>query len=458
MREIKKGENNEAKNYIKPEINFLPVNLDLDEWLKSQKFKIFKGFRRDSCVKLLSNMYTIPLYNKSLRDDSNIKDNRKYYNLSSEIMEKSVRNYKSYVNLFLDGGIWECDNTYSKGNKSKGYRFTSTFTGKPCKSYLNYSYTTDKKIDRRLSETIDGCKDYSPTVNTLVDYLGCIELDYSLAIEQIDNNLATEDINVDSYNSAFCALEMIENEQYFAKQDEYGRLHTNITNLKKECRPFIKVNGNGLVSLDLKNSQPFFSTLILNSEFWENSDEEINKITVDNIKFNIKDRVDIHSIIMFLKSAEHNDDLLLYKEFVINGSLYEYFQDCLLAIGIKCKSRADAKTRIFQILFSMEMHLANNKSALLFKSIFPSVYELFRLIKQSEHNTLSILLQSIEGQIFLEGIAGNFIKNNPDIPIYTIHDSVLVPIAKADGLDVEMINYIEEMTGYKPSIEVEILN
>lgn len=454
---IIEGDKNKVENYIRPEINFLPANLELDKVFGGKK--LFVNFNKDCCVKLLSTLSTRTLYNKELRDNAKV-DGTTYFSLSSELLEKYVRNYKSYIDLFKDSGVWDSKESYIVGTKCKGYRYTATYSTQPCKSYYNYKYGVVQSDSNKktISSTIDKCKKYSPTVNKLIDYLDFIEIDYNSAKEHIEHQFSNGIIEVGQYNNSSFAIEKMWNKEFFANQDERGRLYTNITNFKTGLKKFLKVDGQALVSLDLKNSQPFFSTLILNSEFWEDSGSMTNKITFNDISFNINQLINIPSIIMFLKFAEHNDDVLLYRDCVIGGYLYEYFQEELLSNGFKCETRADAKTRIFQIFFSEERHLANSKFAIIFKSIFPTVFELFMLIKKSEYNTLALLLQSIESQIFLEGIARNFIENNPNVPIFTIHDSILAPMTRANGLDIEMSNYIEEMTGCKPSIEVDILN
>src|SRR5690606_39172480 len=46
-------------------------------------------------------------------------------------------------------------------------------------------------------------------------------------------------------------------------KDSDGRLHTNLANFPKSFRTFLRYDGEGLVSYDLKSSQPFFFIALL---------------------------------------------------------------------------------------------------------------------------------------------------------------------------------------------------
>lgn len=48
--------------------------------------------------------------------------------------------------------------------------------------------------------------------------------------------------------------------------DDYGRIHTNLTNLKSELRGTLTVDGQGLVNVDIGESQPLFIGLSISQE------------------------------------------------------------------------------------------------------------------------------------------------------------------------------------------------
>ena len=53
---------------------------------------------------------------------------------------------------------------------------------------------------------------------------------------------------------------------FFAIPDQYGRFHINLTNLKKNLRPYLRYRESELVNLDIANSQPMvFCLQLVNS-------------------------------------------------------------------------------------------------------------------------------------------------------------------------------------------------
>ncbi len=51
-------------------------------------------------------------------------------------------------------------------------------------------------------------------------------------------------------------IRRIKDGDFFTIADRYGRFHSNLTNLKKTLRPFLRYRDSELVNLDIANSQP----------------------------------------------------------------------------------------------------------------------------------------------------------------------------------------------------------
>ena len=69
-------------------------------------------------------------------------------------------------------------------------------------------------------------------------------------------------------NSSFKSMMKIKNAEHSNSRDKTSkRYHSNLTRLSSILRNFITYNGEELVSIDLVNSQPYFSTMILDKDF-----------------------------------------------------------------------------------------------------------------------------------------------------------------------------------------------
>lgn len=108
-------------------------------------------------------------------------------------------------------------------------------------------------------------------------------------------------------------IEELEAQHFYCDVDNnIGRFHSNLTNLKKELRSCITYDGLKLVNIDVRNSQPFLSTCLLEAKFWSDKHHGLNiyKIpTAMNIIAGYvipKQDIKIHGI----QSYEHIDKLM----------------------------------------------------------------------------------------------------------------------------------------------------
>lgn len=138
--------------------------------------------------------------------------------------EKNLRNRKGFVNRSL------------KGPK-----------------YLNKFYNNKLKIDERAFEINEEI--YKLKLNN--DNL----LDYDYKNKKMKNPLKQR-------NSAYKSMMKIRNVEHNNSRDKTSkRYHSNLSRLSSIQRNFITYDGKKLVSIDLVNSQPYFSNRILDYKF-----------------------------------------------------------------------------------------------------------------------------------------------------------------------------------------------
>jgi hypothetical protein len=125
--------------------------------------------------------------------------------------------------------------------------------------------------------------------------------------------------------------------------------------------------------------------------------------------------------------------------------------------GIVFESRRELKDEIFAILYPDNRFIGQKEAIYkrIFKRLFPGVYEVFRLIKMHHRHNLPILFQQLESKLMLEIVAKRICKEYPDIPIFTIHDSIVCPVGMeqyvASIIDIET----QKCIGVKPRLEFE---
>jgi hypothetical protein len=79
-------------------------------------------------------------------------------------------------------------------------------------------------------------------------------------------------------------------------------------------------------------------------------------------------------------------------------------------------------------------------------------------IKENDHTALSIALQRIESTLVLEKICGRIAKENPNIPLLTIHDSILTTPEHVEYVVSIIKSVLEENIGIAPKLSIEYCN
>jgi hypothetical protein len=126
-------------------------------------------------------------------------------------------------------------------------------------------------------------------------------------------------------------------------------------------------------------------------------------------------------------------------------------------LGVFRMDRKKLKAAIFQVLFTDNRFIGQKEAApkRIFRDAFPNVYELFRLLKLKESSNLPRLLQRIESHLILKVITKSIARQNPKVPIFTIHDSIITTTGY-EGFVKDILN--EEMKraiSWPPNVSIE---
>jgi hypothetical protein len=195
----------------------------------------------------------------------------------------------------------------------------------------------------------------------------------------------------------------------FFKFDEYGRMHTNFTVLKKEIRKnFITIDGLPTYELDIKNSQPFFLIVLM------------------------KEKMHLSELI--------KPDVSKYIDLVKNGLIYEYLIENKVV-----KNRDEAKIMMYRVLFGKNGH--KRKENILFGINFPTVYQFIIDYKENakDYKILSHDLQLRESDFIYNKVIRHIMNSYPEMTIFTIHDSIDIPIKYKDEVDAIFNYYLRNL-------------
>lgn len=215
-----------------------------------------------------------------------------------------------------------------------------------------------------------------------------------------------------AYNCNLISIGSIADKQwYFNVSKNTGRVFTNITNLKSEYRKFLSYKGNPLVEVDISNCQP----LLLHTLY-------LDKTTPESIR---------------------------YKEIVESGQFNE-------RIGSLCgvefetqEDRKDFKISLLTQLFMKEEWDAPYRD--LFYQTFPELAIQIKCIKKPTYKAIARCLQNLESDLIINNVIT--ICREQNIPILTIHDSIMTTVEYKDKISFIIIDECQKLYGLKPNLK-----
>jgi hypothetical protein len=372
--------------------------------------------------------------------------------LQIEYIKKLVPQGDKYLHELRELKIIQRSGRYENGKSSFEYCFTAPYQSE----YRSLLLTDHKLIERIKRSQIIRKRESKKAIwgrSEQIKYL------YSMTIADgyQDHLNSSYTDNIRKFNFAQSSLTRILNRDiFFVIDSTAGRFHSNVTNMPKGIRNFLRILGEPLLNIDLKNSQPYISTLLLTNPSKAScmtKNPEL-KLLLQNLK------------------VYNTHDVRKYIELVNSGKLYEFLIDEFIKEGIELpeeleKRRRYVKNQVLRILFAknkMPKNEINRKARQIFINRFPRVHFIFSKIRgnlKGDHfmgyQRFAILLQSIEAHLMLDIILKRISQEHPGTIAITIHDSILTGLYTNN---VEAVAQImkEEFTkfvGFTPVLKID---
>lgn len=456
---------------------YIPQNLDLDSLIYETPAP-FRNFKRDKLRYIIHLISAIPLMKKDLIHED-------YIPIHAKTLQRKIHNYREYLQYLIDDlKILECNNHYVVGGFSMGYRLVKKYRESKVAPVKVMDYTFRKTLQRQrvLKDatvmSVPHITKWFEEEKLQID-LPLVKqfLNRELELKMGNQSLWNLDRNekkknpVSQYNHALMSAERLDWKDYHLMLDDnVYRFHSNLTNMRSIVRNAVSYDGQKLISIDIRNSQPYLSTVLFNEAFWSGSENQktiknvaqndpfslLNGIiTINNTNIPVSDSyIMVVDIVSFLTGK----DFIKYVKLVSDGSIYDFLQDKFHHdLGIDYCSRRDVKAAIFQVLFTDNRFIGQKEAEpkFLFKQLFPDVYKLFALIKKRDKTLLPRLLQSIESHLIIDVIAKRISEELPSAPIFTIHDSIATTEDNVDKVRSIMSEELFKAIGHRPVLQVE---
>lgn len=403
-----------------------------------------------------------------------LDNNAAFVNMNAKRMQAFNHEYKKYISYLLAQGIIKTDNTWVLGRKSTGYKLNPMmgFDADMIKVRITNSTCRKKMFAEAKEQTKRANTDFPALTKWFNNKLRMDVKGAKAKVDELFPPFTGGIRGIIKYKrgrknkpdrgskrlKALYAINRFANKDfYFHIDDNVGRFHSNLTNIKRELRHFITYDGQKLVNIDIKSAQPLISTLLLRKEFYEKKTAFVSLWdfpVINNIINSKLGKVSASSsYIMLVKAVQNNDiqSFVSYKNMVNSGVFYDKLAQ-LIYPGKKVK-KSDIKVEVYRVIFSKNR--AGNPFKARFKKLFPEVYEVFALFKRKDHTCLSRLLQSIESKLMIQSVVTRIAKENPELPIFTIHDSIATTVGNEDYIQTVIKEEALKLTGLDVKLGLE---
>jgi hypothetical protein len=340
-----------------------------------------------------------------------LRDEKEFVRLKAQYLRPFFPDSKVYKRVrdrLIESGAVVCDNHYLPGEKSYGNKLGPELS----KMRQHKVIITNRKLVAKIqANRQDWIKTPEGVHRHLLHYLRGVEIDYPAALDCL--------LGGDFEPADETAIQMIRDGEFFFHVCDYGRVHTNLTNLRSDLRGFLSYRGMPLVNLDIANSQPLIFSILSREWF-----------------------------------APHGmpPDAQRYVELVQEGRFYEYLME---AGGVPAERRGRFKKQFFGHVFFCENWPVTD-AARVFDRLFPNVHAVIRAMKAENYTALAHELQRAESGLMIGRVAVRCMNELSWAFIGTIHDSILTTADQADAI-VSIMREEFGRHGLRPTIREEDL-
>lgn len=251
--------------------------------------------------------------------------------------------------------------------------------------------------------------------------------------------------------------------------DDYGRIHTNLTNLKSELRGNLRVDGRRLANVDIGESQPLLIGLVV-ATAWRRQEGSLQRgkgqetrradqkqgkqgrrtNTGDHMMDSTmmdKNMMDMSSQFVWqIERCQLPDDLNLYLAACEQRGFYQKVADSLGT------TRDQAKRKVLAALFDRPSH--RNRVHAVLERTFPTLMHTVAQLKRDDYRRLAHFAQRIESRFMFGRVIPRLMRERPDSFAATIHDSLLIPRGNAEFIRELMLDEFAGL-GVSPQVRIE---
>lgn len=474
----------------------IPSNIDYDRLFSKIEGKdSYKNELIDATYVVLSFLYPSKKYIKATNGFNGFKP------ILNEEINKTTRNrFEKVKRLLMDknshssGAILKVNSKYLKFVKPMSYKLNDELFLNPGERWVELGSNAEKRLLRYEEEGIKRYEEFKSTYQFLLDkYESDITIDdgafdyiiqlKTLLLERVakydvDKDEMTKRVNytIKEMKSKIRAIQKKNFRPSVSKSNH--RLNSVITRLNRELRYYLKINGNRLVEVDVKSSQPYVLGSILTNSFFSRSN--INDFSLNSIfpqLFNQLDYIVNQStddITSLIKNSIYNNkegfpkyfmsggldnclEIQSYRNLSFKEGFYPHLNNTFLNGDFETQK---VKDNVMLLLNLKNLRKRDNIVLIQqFKKHFPNINSFIESINNlnSFKSAIAILLQRTESYLFLRVGCKAVNERLPDVPFLTIHDSILIAEQYCEIVTPILKESLNSITRIEPGVSVKVI-
>ncbi|QDU18468.1 hypothetical protein [Urbifossiella limnaea] len=242
----------------------------------------------------------------------------------------------------------------------------------------------------------------------------------------------------------------------------YGRVHSNLTNLRREYRYHLTLDsvGEPLVGVDVKTSQPLLLGLavlnwvkVLRNEDLRDYSRQMEREWAERVGgeggMAVADRIPYLADC----SSECLSDTRCFVDVCLKGDLYSRF---VSRTGL---SRDQVKKRFLATLYDRPPGAGGVESDVVtaFRQEFPGLWVVLDALKRGNHAPLPCYMQTVESWLVIWRTCGRLAEELPDAPLLTIHDCLVTTERYVEPVRRALLDEFDAVWGVRPQADPKAL-
>lgn len=361
------------------------------------------------------------------------------------------RDYAKIMYALEQAGVLECKRNAATGEKI--YHFRTTTDQRPGQSAeyrLSPAFRTGWKecqvtnhnLLKKLARLKEGDNRLTTIHQSLKPYFLSAKLDCEKSRAWVNANLPEWEDQCPILDQ----INQVEQGNTHYKCSQYGRLFTSFTNIKRELRQFIVLQDGPTTEVDLRCSQPFFLSTIMNSWLKTGNLESIKQNANNSVKHSKQPTpLPPPTICGDIFGGTWKEDVDRFTGCCVDGDLYE-------VLGSHSgRTRQQVKDSLMPLLFG-ERHWDSWLHET-FRKLFHGVLAFIQYVNGTGINALSHYLNVAESNFVYQIVSRHLLLQDDPFPFLTVHDSFLVPTDRPAYIEAVITDLARQTYGYSPKVK-----